>query len=173
MYGIHPVSRGLNKNDFFFVLDLVSPFNTFPVISGRSLLVTGYDNHLIGMSHWNISLHSQSYDIPPSHNILAKGQPGFFALNYPLYARIWQGSFTVTNLKSSVWLSRELNKEPKLYQKATSAGLITFINQITIWRNELKAFVSHIFLITSTVRGGLFQFNFWLPGSGIVLQNYK
>ena len=44
----------------------------------------GYDNHLIVMSHYNITPQVQSYDIPPGHIILPTGQP-VFALNYPLY----------------------------------------------------------------------------------------
>ena len=41
----------------------------------------GFDNHFIVLSHYNITLKTQSYDIPPGHIILATGQPGNPAVN--------------------------------------------------------------------------------------------
>ena len=45
---------------------------------------SGYDNHFIVLSHWNITPQAQSYDIPPGHISLATDQ-SVFALTYPLY----------------------------------------------------------------------------------------
>ena len=46
----------------------------------------GYDNQFIVLSHWNITPQTQSYDIPPVHIILTKGQP-VFVFNNPFYVK--------------------------------------------------------------------------------------
>ena len=55
----------------FFCIEFNVAFNTFQFISGKGMITT------LVLSHWNITLQAQSYDIP-------HGQP-VFVLNYPLY----------------------------------------------------------------------------------------
>ena len=62
---------------FFALIGFNVPFNTFQVISGHCLHITKDMITMLVLSHGNIVPQTQSYDIPPGHIILAKGQPVF------------------------------------------------------------------------------------------------
>ena len=61
----------------------------------------GYDNHFIGLSHWNTTLQAQSYDIPPGHIIPSKVSTSF-CVELPFLCRAFDKGLQLP-LKSLVW----------------------------------------------------------------------
>ena len=84
------------------------------------------------LSHWNITPHSQSNDIPPGHIIPAAGQP-VFALNYPLYVerltrelqlQIW--NLWLDSAGNRTWAS-QTRREPSNYSSTRLVQLNVII----------------------------------------------
>ena len=88
------------------------PFNTFQVILERCLLVT---DHIIVLSHWNITHQAQLYDITPRLHYSGNRSTRLkIVFNYPLYVE--HLAREPTNLKSLVWLGQVLNPGPPKHE---------------------------------------------------------
>ena len=89
------------------------PFNTFQVVSGRCLLITGYDNQplcsVVSLKYHSAGTVTWNDPISPGHILLATGQSGF-ALNYPFYVERLSREIQLPIW--NLWLDSALNRTP-------------------------------------------------------------